>query len=139
MVAISNYCFDKLQLLRLRGPQFMKHIKIVSGVTLLLVVSACTTSPVVSIGNETYYVSSSSVPGATPAATKALLAAKKTCADQGKAVVVKTMSGRAAVLFHNEGNATVTFKCVNPNSSEYNSPTLRKDNGVSTIQIQTKK
>lgn len=115
----------------------MKFKNLLFGVVLVMALSACTTSPVVSIGKDTYMVSTTSVPGSTSASAKAMVAANKTCAAQGKAVVVKTMQGREAVLFQNEGSATVTFVCVDANSPEYTAPTLRKDNGVSTIQIQT--
>lgn len=114
----------------------MKYIILVFEMASVLAISACTTSPVVPIGKDTYLVSTTSVPGSTSAAAKAMLAANKTCAAQGKVVVVKTMQGREAVLFQNEGNATVTFICVDTSSSKYTSPTLRKDNGVSTVQIQ---
>lgn len=115
----------------------MERKNLICVVVLAVAISACTTSPVVSIGKDTYMVSTTSVPGSTSAASKAMIAANNTCAAQGKVVVVKTMQGREAVLFQNEGDSTVTFACVDPNSSEYTSPTLRKDNGVSTIQIQT--
>jgi hypothetical protein len=112
--------------------------KIISAV-LVVGLTACSTSPVVSIGKDSYLVSATSVPGSTSAAAKAILAANKTCAAQGKSVVIKTMQGKEAVLFQNEGGATVTFSCVDAHSPEYIAPTLRKDNGISTIQIQIPK
>lgn len=114
----------------------MKGLLIVIGAVLVAALAACSTSPVVSIGKDSYLVSATSVPGSTSAAAKAILAANKTCAAQGKGVVVETMQDREAVLFQNEGGATVTFSCVDTNSPQYISPKLRKDNGVSTVQIQ---
>lgn len=114
----------------------MKGSNLILGLTLVVAISACSTSPVVSIGKDSYLVTTTSVPGSTSAAAKAMIAANQTCAAQGKAVVVKTMQGREAVLFQNEGSATVTFICVDANSPQYTESTLRKDNGVSTLQIQ---
>jgi hypothetical protein len=57
-------------------------------------------------------VSVSTVPGSTPASAKALMAASKKCASMNKVVVIQNMNATEAVLFKNEGSATLQFSCV---------------------------
>jgi hypothetical protein len=57
-------------------------------------------------------VSVATVPGSTPASAKALMAANKKCASMNKVVVIQNMNAREAVLFQNEGSATLLFGCV---------------------------
>ena len=59
-------------------------------------------------------VSVATVPGSTPASAKALMAANKKCASMNKVVVIQNMNAREAVLFQNEGAATLQFSCVDP-------------------------
>jgi len=59
-------------------------------------------------------VSVATVPGSTPASAKALMAANKKCASMNKVVVIQNMNAREAVLFQNEGAATLLFGCVDP-------------------------
>ncbi len=56
-------------------------------------------------------VSVSTVPGSTPASAKALMAANKKCASMNKVVVIQNMNATEAVLFKNEGSATLQFSC----------------------------
>jgi hypothetical protein len=99
-----------------------------------LALSGCSTGPVVAAGKDSYMVSVSTVPGATPASAKALIAANQKCASMNKVVVIRNMNDTEAVLFKNEGSATLLFSCVDQNDPEYQRPNLRKDNGVSTIE-----
>jgi hypothetical protein len=107
-----------------------------SALAACLAVSGCSTGPVVAAGKDSYMVSVSTVPGSTPASAKALMAANKKCASMNKVVVIRNMNATEAVLFQNEGSATLLFSCVDQNDPEYQRPNFWKDNGVSTVEIK---
>jgi len=103
---------------------------------ILELLAGCTTGPVVAAGKDSYIVSASTVPGATPASAKVLIAANQKCASMDKVVIVRNLDAKEAVLFQNEGSATLVFSCVDKNDPEYLRPNLRKDNGVTTIETK---
>jgi hypothetical protein len=102
---------------------------------LLLAFAGCeVSSPIVPAGKDSYLVSSHV--GACvrcSAAVKSLKAANDFCAKQGRVVIVRNTSGATNPFGYDTGNQTV-FSCVSPDDPEYTRPTLRKDNGVTTIE-----
>ncbi len=67
------------------------------------------------------------------AAVQSLKTANAYCEKQGKGVVVRNTSGAVNPFGYDNGNQTV-FSCVAKDSPEYVAPTLRRDNGVTTIE-----
>ena len=103
---------------------------------LIGLLTGCSTGPIVAVGKDSYMVSASTVPGATPASAKALIAANEKCATMNKVAIVRNLENREAVLFQNEGSASLIFSCVDKNDPENERPNLRKDNGVTTVEIK---
>jgi len=60
-------------------------------------------------------------------------AANKFCAQSGKFVVVRNTNSVTNVFGYNVGNELI-FSCVDENDPDYVRTTLRKDNGVTTIE-----
>jgi hypothetical protein len=91
-------------------------------------------SGVVPAGKDTYMVSSHvGACVSCSAAVKSLKTANEYCEKQGKVVVVRNTSGATNPFGYDNGNQTI-FSCVSPDDPEYTRPTLRKDNGVTTIE-----
>jgi hypothetical protein len=91
---------------------------------------------VVQAGRDTYMVSSHV--GACvrcSARIKSLETANKYCAKQGKLAIVRTTSGATNPFGYDNGN-DMTFSCLSPDDPEYTRPTLRPDNGVTTIETR---
>jgi hypothetical protein len=101
----------------------------------LVAVAGCqVSSGVVPAGKDTYMVSSHvGACVSCSAAVKSLKTANEYCEKQGKVVVVRNTSGATNPFGYDNGNQTI-FSCVSPDDSEYTRPTLRKDNGVTTIE-----
>jgi hypothetical protein len=95
---------------------------------------ACASSPVVPVGKDTYQVSSH-VAGciSCSASVKSLQVANKYCASMGKVSVIRNEQNTTNMFGYNVGNELI-FRCVDENDPEYQNPTLRKDNGVTTIE-----
>ncbi len=102
---------------------------------LLIAVTACqVSSSVVPAGRDSYMVSSHvGACVSCSAAIKSLKTANDFCAKQGKVVVVRNTSGATNPFGYDNGNQTI-FSCVSSDNPEYTRPTLRKDNGVTTIE-----
>jgi predicted RNA-binding Zn-ribbon protein involved in translation (DUF1610 family) len=91
-------------------------------------------SPVVPAGKDSYMVSSHvGACVSCSAAIKSLKTANEFCAKQGKVVVVRNTSGATNPFGYDNGNQTI-FSCVSPDDPEYTRPTMRKDNGVTTVE-----
>ena len=91
-------------------------------------------SPVVQAGKDTYMVSSHV--GAClhcSARIQSMKTANAYCARQGKFAIVRNTSGATNPFGYDNGNDMV-FSCVSADDPEYNRPTLRKDNGVTTVE-----
>src|SRR5579885_1016451 len=100
-----------------------------------LVLSGCSTSQVVPAGKDSYVVSATRCGTCAPAQAAVLQQANSSCAAQGKYMQISNMDGGT----HFGGfpsNATLLFSCLNESDPEYQRPTLRKDNGVNTIEIR---
>ena len=97
--------------------------------------AACkTSSPVVPMGKNTYQVSSHVAACVScSASVKSLQTANKYCASMGRFAVVRNEQNTTNIFGYNVGNELV-FSCVDENDPEYQHPTLRKDNGVTTIE-----
>jgi hypothetical protein len=102
---------------------------------LLISVTSCqVSSPIVPAGKDSYMVSSHvGACVSCSAAIKSLKTANDFCAKQGKVVIVRNTSGATNPFGYDNGNQTI-FSCVSPDDPEYTRPTLRKDDGVSTIE-----
>lgn len=91
-------------------------------------------SPIVPSGKDTYMVSSHV--GACvhcSARIQSMKTANTFCAKQGKFAIVRNTSGATNPFGYDNGNDMV-FSCVSADDPEYNRPTLRQDNGVTTIE-----
>jgi len=55
------------------------------------------------------------------------------CAKQGKFAVVRNTAGAVNPFGYDNGNQML-FSCVSADDPDYARPTLRKDNGVTTIE-----
>jgi len=51
----------------------------------------------------------------------------------GKVFVIRNEQNTTNAFGYNVGNELI-FRCVNESDPEYQNPTLRKDNGVTTIE-----
>ena len=102
---------------------------------LLIGLTGCkVSSPVVPAGKDSYMVSSHVAACVScSAAIKSLKTANDFCAKQGKVVVVRNTSGATNPFGYDNGNQMI-FTCVSADDPEYTRPTLRKDNGVTTIE-----
>ena len=105
---------------------------------LALLAAGCkVSSPVVPAGKDTYMVSSHvGLCVSCSAAVTGLQTANKFCAQMGKFVVVRNTGGYTNPFGYDNSNQLL-FSCVGENDPDYQRPTLRKDNGVNTVeQIQ---
>jgi hypothetical protein len=96
--------------------------------------TACASSPVVQVGKDTYQVSSH-VAGciSCSASVRSLQVANKYCASMGKFSVIRNEQNTTNAFGYNVGNELI-FRCVDESDPEYQNPTLRKDNGVTTLE-----
>lgn len=103
-------------------------------VSVALLATACkVSSPVEPAGKDTYMVSSHVAACVScSAAVKSLQTANKFCAARGQFAVIKNSNGTTNPFGYNVSNELV-FSCVNENDPEYQRPTLRKDDGVLTV------
>lgn len=100
-----------------------------------LLISACqTSSPVVQAGKDTYMVSSH-VAGCTScsASIQGLKTANEYCVRQGKYMTIRNTRSTTNKFGYEVGNELI-FSCVNEADPENVRPSLRKDNGILTIE-----
>lgn len=100
----------------------------------LLVLSGCSvSSPIMPVGKDTFMVSSHVGACINCAASiTSIKAANEYCAQQGKVIVMRN-SNSSTNQYGYETSNQLTFSCVSQNDSENTRLTLRKDNGVLTI------
>jgi len=101
----------------------------------LALLAGCETSGrVVPVGKDSYMVSSH-VAGciSCAASVKSMETANAYCAKQQKVAIIRNTNSSTNGFGYEVGNTTV-FSCVSENDPEYARPSLRKDNGVTTIQ-----
>lgn len=91
-------------------------------------------SRVVPAGKDSYMISSH-VAGciSCAASVKSLETANDYCGKEGKVAIVRNSNSSTNGFGYEVGN-TMVFSCVSSDDPEYQRPTLRKDNGVTTIQ-----
>lgn len=108
---------------------------------LVLVVLAglagCASEPA-SIGRNTYLKSETVTPwgSAEKAEARLTIGGNKFCASLGKKFLLVNATLDKPYFGH-DGGATVSFRCLDASDPEYaREPTLRPDNGVSTVENQ---
>jgi len=102
--------------------------------TILLLSGCKVSSPVTQAGKDTYLVSSHvGACVSCSAAVQSLKTANQFCAKEGKFAVMQTSTGATNPFGYNVSNEML-FRCVTADDPAYQHPTLRPDNGVSTIE-----
>jgi len=102
--------------------------------TIGLIAGCQISSPITPAGKDTYLVSSHV--GACiscSAQVKSLTTANEFCAKEGRFAIVRNTSGAVNPFGYDNGNQMI-FSCVTADDPEYTRPTLRQDNGVTTIE-----
>jgi hypothetical protein len=101
-------------------------------------IAGCASTAPVSIGGDTYYASKTNTAGAfgnVGAVAGALMAdGNAFCVKKGLEFQLVTQETRPPVIGSSLGGASITFRCVVHSEN----PTMRKDNGVTTIERITK-
>ena len=98
----------------------------------LLTLAGCATGAAVKVGRDTYMVSVTRCGLCENALTVAARTAAVDCATRGLGMlfVSSQFDGRQPMF---PGTATLTYRCLAEDSPEYQAPTIRKDNGVNTV------
>lgn len=100
----------------------------------LLTAGCQVSSPITPAGKDTYMISSHvAMCGTCSAAIQSLKTANTFCAKDGKFAVVQMSNGATNGFGYNVSNETL-FRCVTTDDPAYQRPTLRPDNGVTTIE-----
>ncbi|MBN3786039.1 hypothetical protein [Burkholderia sp. Ac-20353] len=113
-----------------------KMLRLGCGLSCVLVLSACGSTPPTPIGSDTYFsskINSAGIfgdPGSV--AGTLMMDGNKFCAGMGKQFEMVTQNVRPVIAGQSAGGASITFKCV----VHAGNPVMRPDNGVSTIQNQ---
>jgi hypothetical protein len=102
----------------------------------LLALFGCADSGPIKIAKDTYSLSVRvALSGPAGAKGDALKEATRTCAGQGKEVLLQTETSQECALHGGCGEAEITFLCVSDDDPRYQQQhQLRKDNGVTTIE-----
>jgi predicted small secreted protein len=103
-----------------------------------LVLAACANTGAMKIGKDTYSISVR-VPFSGPSGAKgeALKDANAFCAKQNKQVLLQNEKSYECALHGGCGEAEIIFLCLDENDPRYAaSPKLRKDNGVTTVEVR---
>jgi predicted RNA-binding Zn-ribbon protein involved in translation (DUF1610 family) len=111
------------------------RVTAIAALALLAVLGGCETSGhVVPAGKDSYMVSSH-VAGciSCAASVKSMETANAFCTNQGKVAIVRNTNSTTNGFGYEVGNTTI-FSCVSETDPEYTRPSLRKDNGVTTIE-----
>lgn len=106
--------------------------------TLLITLVGCANTGPIPIGKDAYTVSVR-VPFSGPSGAKgdALREANTFCASQSKRVLLQTQNSYECALHGGCGEAEITFLCLDESDPRYTAQfKLRKDNGVSTIEVR---
>jgi hypothetical protein len=100
-----------------------------------LLAGCVTASEVVPAGRDSYMVQGHASGGlnAGKGAVAALQKANAYCATQQKFVLIRNTDSHGIAAIGGESNSLI-FSCVTADDPEYQRPTLRKDNGVTTIE-----
>ena len=101
-------------------------------VSILLLGGCAYKSDAYKVGKDTYMVTGTSDYGYAGARNQALKAASETCIKEGKYMQIKGTQQHQSYLFW---SVDVTFLCINENDKDYKRTLLRKDNGVSDINL----
>lgn len=100
----------------------------------LLLCGCEVSSPITPAGRDTYMISSHvAMCGNCSAAVQSLKTANTFCAKEGKFAVIQMTNGATNGFGYNVSNEML-FRCVTADDPAYQHPTLRPDNGVSTIE-----
>ena len=107
-----------------------KTIGVVAAVFLL---SGCAyKSDAYKVGKDTYMVTGTSDYGYAGARNQAMKAASQTCTRIGKYMQIKNTQQHQSYLFW---SVDVTFLCIGENDKDYKRTQMRKDNGVTDINL----
>lgn len=109
-------------------------MKIATFAVAALLAGCQVSSPITPMGRDTYMVSSHvGACVSCSAQVKSLKTANEFCAKQNKFAIVQNSNGFTNPFGYNTSNDMV-FSCVTADDPEYTRRTLRKDNGVTTIE-----
>ncbi len=113
----------------------MKHKVFIAAFSALMLSSCASTDPT-QIGADTYYASKTNTAGifgdVSAVSGKLMGEGYKFCASKNKQFELVTQNTTQNVPGVRFGGASITFKCVDQASN----PVMRKDNGVSTVEIR---
>jgi hypothetical protein len=108
--------------------------RLILAVTAVLLAGCEVSGRVVPAGKDSYMVSSHVGACISCAASvKSLETANAYCGKEQKVAIVRNTTSSTNPFGYEVGN-TMVFSCVSPDDPEYSRPTLRKDNGVTTIE-----
>jgi hypothetical protein len=100
---------------------------------LAILMQGCTTSAVVQVGPQSYSLSATRCGVCEAVSGYVTVQASNYCMAQHRFLIVRNMSGNNMQPWA-PGSATINFSCVESDDPEYVRPTMRKDNGVTTIE-----
>ena len=113
----------------------MKYLIAVLVVVVLL--TGCSNTGPLKIGKDTYTVSTRvAFSGEAGAKGDALNEANIFCAMQGKQMLLKNQKSNECALHGGCGEAEIIFWCLSEDDPRYTEAQLRKDNGVTTIELR---
>lgn len=112
----------------------MKNICSISVILFLL--SGCAyKSDAYQIGKDTYTVTGTSDYGYAGARNQAMKGASETCGKLNKYMQIKNSKQHQSFLFW---SVDLTFLCIDENDKDYQRTHMRKDNGISDINLNIK-
>lgn len=104
-------------------------------IALPLLLSACVTGQVVPTGKDSYSLSASRCGLCEPVQGYVIEQASAYCKSINKHMMIRYINADSRQPMF-PGSATIFFSCLNADDPQYQAPQMRKDNGVTTIQIQ---
>lgn len=106
---------------------------LLSSIVLVTVLAGCAyKSDVYKVGKDTYTITGTSDYGFAGARDQALRGASETCSREGKFMQIRSSQQHKSFLFW---SIDLTFLCLSENDKEYKRTNMRKDNGVSDINL----
>jgi len=103
----------------------------------VVLLAGCADTGPMKIGKDTYTISVR-VPFSGPSGAKgeALKEANAFCTSKSKSVLLQNENSYECALHGGCGEAEITFLCLDESDPRYTAAHLRKDNGVTTIEVQ---
>jgi len=101
-------------------------------VTFAVLIAGCVTSPVVSVGPDSYSLTARQCDICSSAEGKSITTASQYCEGIGKHLVIRNQNNSSD--WHGATHSTIFFSCLNSNDPEYTRPNMRQDNGVTTVE-----